>query len=158
MLSERVLARWWRLVAFLKATNLLHWVMRAVSYRCIATAIEMTIKGGGHFAHRCVDCHPGGRRGDTERVVARWRRLVAFMKALDHLHQAMCAVSHHRTAMAIEMAWKKHVRNLFWGNGTENTARRVSSRQCEQKKHDLLCKMSPASHFFLFEKGEQIYK
>jgi len=26
-------------------------------------------------------------------------------------------------------AGKKHVRNLFWGNGTENTARRVSSRQ-----------------------------
>jgi len=25
--------------------------------------------------------------------------------------------------------WKKHVRNLFRGNGTENTARRVSSRQ-----------------------------
>ena len=25
--------------------------------------------------------------------------------------------------------WKKHVRNLFWGNGTENTARRVSSQQ-----------------------------
>ena len=25
----------------------------------------------------------------------------------------------------------------------------------EQKKHFLLCKMSPASHFFLFEKGEK---
>jgi hypothetical protein len=39
-----------------------------------------------------------------ERVVAQWQRLVAFMKALDHLHQAMHAVLHHRTAMAIEMA------------------------------------------------------
>ena len=29
----------------------------------------------------------------------------------------------------VEFSWKKHVRNLFWGNGTENTARRVSSRQ-----------------------------
>ena len=47
MLSERVLARWWRLVAFMKATNLLHRAMRAVSYRRIATAIEMTSKGGG---------------------------------------------------------------------------------------------------------------
>ncbi len=28
---------------------------------------------------------------------------------------------------------------------------------CEQKKHVLLCKMSPASHFFLFEKGEKNY-
>ena len=26
---------------------------------------------------------------------------------------------------------------------------------CEQKKHVLLCKMIPASHFFLFEKGEK---
>ena len=104
MLSERVLARWWRLVAFMKATHLLHRVMRAVSYRRIATAIEMTSKGGGHFAHRCVDCCPGGRRGDTERVVARWQSLVAFMKALDHLHQGMRSVSHRRTAMAIEMA------------------------------------------------------
>ena len=59
----------------------------------------------GYILHyRCVDCRPGGRRGDTERVVARWRRLVAFMKALDHLHQAMHAVSHHRAAMAVEMA------------------------------------------------------
>jgi len=104
MLSERVLARWWRLVAFMKATNLLHWVMQAVSYRPIATAIEITSKGGGAFAHRCVDCRPRSRRGDTERVVARWQSLVAFMKALDHLHQTMCSVSHRRTVMAIEMA------------------------------------------------------
>jgi hypothetical protein len=47
MLSERVLARWWRLVAFMKATNLLLRAMRAVSYRRIATAIEMTSKRGG---------------------------------------------------------------------------------------------------------------
>ena len=87
----------------MKATDLLHRVMRAVSYRHIATAIEMSSKGGGHFAHRCVDCRPGGRRGDTERVVARWQSLVAFMKALNHLHQAMHSVSLRRTAMAIEM-------------------------------------------------------
>jgi len=39
-------------------------------------------------------CCPGGHRGNTEQVVTRWRRLVAFMKALDllHLHRAMCAV------------------------------------------------------------------
>ena len=59
---------------------------------------------GGHFAHPCVDCRPGGRRGNTERVVARWQSLVAFMKALDHLHQAMHSVSHRRTVMAIKMA------------------------------------------------------
>ncbi len=44
---------------------------------------------------------------------------------------------------------------LVSGNGTENMARRVSSRHCEQKKHVLLCKMNPASHFYLFEKGEK---
>ena len=49
MLLEQVLARWWCLVAFMKATNFLHQAMRAVSYRHIATAIEMTSKGGGAY-------------------------------------------------------------------------------------------------------------
>jgi len=42
-----------------------------------------------------VCCRPGGHRGNME-----W----AFMKALDLLHQAMRAVLHRRTAMAIKMA------------------------------------------------------
>ena len=104
MLSERVLARWWLLVAFMKATNLLHQVMRAVLYCRIATAIEMASKGGGHVAHRFVHCVPGGRWGDTEQVVARWRSLVAFIKSLDLLNWEMRSVLHRRTAMAIEMA------------------------------------------------------
>ena len=59
----------------------------------------------GHILHHhFVLCPPGGCPGDTERVVARWLRLVAFMKALDLLHQAMCAVWHHRTTMAINMS------------------------------------------------------
>ena len=50
----------------------------------------------GHILHRrFVFCHPGGRRGDTEQVVAQWWRLVAFMKALDLLHWGMLAVLHH---------------------------------------------------------------
>jgi len=58
----------------------------------------------GFILHRCtVCCHPGGRRGDTEQVVARWRRLVASIKALDLIYRAMHAVSHNCTAMAIEM-------------------------------------------------------
>ena len=104
MLLERVLARWWRLVAFMKATNLFHQGMHAVLYCRIATAIKMASNGGGHVAHRCVDCVPGGRRGDTEQVVARWRSLVAFIKALDLLNREMRSVLHRRTAMAIEMA------------------------------------------------------
>jgi len=59
----------------------------------------------GFILHRrTVCCHPGGRRGNTEQVVARWRRLVASIKALDLLHRAMHAVSHQHTAMAIKMA------------------------------------------------------
>ena len=99
-----MLVRWWRLVAFMKATNLLHREMRAVSYCRITTAIKMASKGGGDVAHRCVDCVPGGRWGNTEQVVARWQSLVAFMKALDLIHRAMRSVFHWRTAMAIEMA------------------------------------------------------
>jgi len=53
---------------------------------------------------RTVCCHPGHSWGNTERVVAQWQRLVASIKALDLLHQAMHAVSHHRTAMAIKIA------------------------------------------------------
>jgi hypothetical protein len=78
--------------------------MHAVLYCRIATAIKMASKGGGHVAHRCVDCVPGGRWGDTEQVVARWRSLVAFIKSLDLLNWEMRSVLHRRTAMAIEMA------------------------------------------------------
>jgi hypothetical protein len=68
--------------------------------------IEMAIKVGIFciIAVLIVDCRPGGRRGDTERVVARWRRPVASGKALVMLHRAMRSVSHRRTAMTIEMA------------------------------------------------------
>ena len=55
--------------------------------------------------HYCwVDCRPGSRWGDTERVVARWQRPVASGKALVMLHWAMGSVLHRRTAMAIEIA------------------------------------------------------
>jgi len=58
----------------------------------------------GYILHlRFVCCRPGGRRGDTERVVAQWRLLVAFMKALVMLHRAMLHVPHQCLHMAIEM-------------------------------------------------------
>jgi hypothetical protein len=41
-----VLAQWRRLVASLKAINLLNWVILAVSYRRIAIAIETASKVG----------------------------------------------------------------------------------------------------------------
>ena len=46
MLSERVLTRWWCLVAFVKATNLLHWVMHSVLYQHIMMVIETASKVG----------------------------------------------------------------------------------------------------------------
>ena len=61
-------------------------------------------KSGYILHNRCVDCRPGGRRGNTERVLAQWRRSVASDEALVMLHRAMRSVSHWRTAMAIEMA------------------------------------------------------
>jgi hypothetical protein len=39
-----VLAQWLRLVAFMKATNILHRAMRAVKYRRTAMAIKMVSK------------------------------------------------------------------------------------------------------------------
>ena len=80
-------------------------------------AIKMVSKGSTLYHHCSVDCRPGGHRGSTEQVVARWRRLVLFMKALDLLHQAMLTILHHCTAMAIEVARDGgafvHCRRLF---------------------------------------------
>ena len=41
-----------------------------------------------------------------ERVLARWRRLVASLKVTDPLHRAILAVSYRRMAMAIKTASK----------------------------------------------------
>ena len=58
-----------------------------------------------YILHRCfVCCRPGGRRGDTERVVARWRRPVASGVALDMMHRAMPHVLLQHFRMAIKMS------------------------------------------------------
>ena len=64
----------------------------------------MASKGGCILHRRFVYCCSGGRRGNTEQVFARWQRLVAFIKALDLLHQSMRVVLHRHTSMAIEKA------------------------------------------------------
>ena len=85
-LSAAILARWQRLVASNKALNLLYWAMRAVLYRRTAMAIKMATFLGA-FVDCCLfACCPGGRWGDTERVVARCRRPVASRVALDIPH------------------------------------------------------------------------
>ena len=59
----------------------------------------------GFILHRCfVDCRHGGRRGDTEQVVARWQRPVASDVAVDMLHWAMPHVPLQRLRTAIKMA------------------------------------------------------
>ncbi len=59
----------------------------------------------GYMLHCCfICCRPGGRRGNTERVVAEWRCPVASSEALVILHQVMRSVWHLHTAKAIEMA------------------------------------------------------
>ena len=86
-ISERVLARWWCLVAFMKALDLLHQAMCAiVPPHCYG---HQNGHQSGYISHRCfVCCCPGGRRGDTERVVARWWRPVTSSVALNMLHRA----------------------------------------------------------------------
>jgi hypothetical protein len=70
----------------------------------ITAASRWPSKWPTKWVHVHNDCRPGGRRGDTERVVARWRRPVASGKALVMLHWMMRSVLHRRTAMAIKMA------------------------------------------------------
>ena len=58
----------------------------------------------GYMIHCCfICCRPGGRQGDTERVVARWWHPVASGVALGMLHWAMLHVSLQRLTMAINM-------------------------------------------------------
>jgi hypothetical protein len=103
-LLAAILARWRRLVASNKALNLLHRAMCAVTYRRIAMAIKMA-RFLGVFVDCCLfACCPGGRWGDTQRVVTRCQRPVASGVALDMPHWGMLSVLLSRTAVAIKMA------------------------------------------------------
>ncbi len=104
MLLDIILTQQWHPGASSKSLDLLHWAMRAVTYRRIAMAIE-TASFVGVFIGCCLfACCPGGRWGDTEQVVSRCRRPVASVVALDMLHWEMYFVLHWRTAMAIKTA------------------------------------------------------
>jgi hypothetical protein len=103
-LLAAILARWRRLVASNKALNLLHLAMYVVTYQRIAMAIK-TASFLGVFVDCCLfACCPGGRWGNTERVVAQCRHPVASGVALDMSHWAMLSVLIRHTALAIEMA------------------------------------------------------
>ena len=57
-------------------------------------------QSGYMLQYRCVDCCPGGCRGDTERVITRWQRPVASCEALSPGHvvlgDALRIASAHR--------------------------------------------------------------
>jgi hypothetical protein len=63
MLSGIILAQWQRPVASSEALDLLHQVMRGVTYQCIAMTINMATF---LFVDCCLfPCCPGGRWGNT---------------------------------------------------------------------------------------------
>ncbi len=103
MLLGVILAQWQRPVASIKALDLLHWAMRAVTYRRIAMAIEMAI-----FARVFVDCClyaccPGGHWGDTEQVVTQCWHPGASVVALDTLLWEMPSVLLQRIRKAFKI-------------------------------------------------------
>jgi hypothetical protein len=103
-LLTAILAQWWCPVASTKALDLLHRTMCTVLYWGTPTAIKMASKVGV-FVDCCLyACCSGGRWGDMEQLVTRWRHPVASRVALDMLHQAMPSLLLWRTAMAIKMA------------------------------------------------------
>jgi hypothetical protein len=103
-LLAAILSQWRRLVASNKALNLLYRGMRVVLYQCTAAAIKMASLFGTLFCRCFLCCCPGSLWGNTEQVVAQWRRPVASGVALDMLHWAMHFILHRQTAMANKMA------------------------------------------------------
>jgi hypothetical protein len=61
-------------------------------------------QSGYMLHHYCVDCRPGGCRGNIERVVARWGCPVASGEALVMIHRVMRSLLHRHTAMDNKMA------------------------------------------------------
>ena len=62
----------------------------------------------GHILHlHFVCCRPGGRRGDTERLVARWQRPVASGEALVMSHWEMLHVLLQCHCTVIDMAFAR---------------------------------------------------
>ncbi len=87
ILSERVLAQWRHVVAFMKDMNFLHRTMRVVKYQRTVMTIDQ--QSWCIFHCLCFACDLGGCRGNTQLLVARWWRLVASMKAVNLLHRIM---------------------------------------------------------------------
>jgi len=54
--TEQVVARWWHLVAFMKALVILHRVMPHVPHQRLCMAIEMACNGGAFVRRRRLYC------------------------------------------------------------------------------------------------------
>ena len=93
LLSSATFSQRQQPVAFVVALNHLYPAMRAVLYQCNAMAIK-TARGCGKFFMLFFCCRPGGRRGNTMWILARWRHPVAFWGS--HGHAALgnvCAIA-----------------------------------------------------------------
>jgi hypothetical protein len=104
ILLNIILTQWGHPVASSKALDLFHWAMRTVLYWCTAAAMNMATFLGV-FVDCCLfACCPGGRWGNTDQVVARWRLPGSSSVALDLLHRAMPRSLLQRICIAIKMA------------------------------------------------------
>jgi hypothetical protein len=106
ILLDIILTQWQHPVASSKALDLFHRAMRAVLYRCTATAINMATFLGVFVDCYLLACCSGGHWGNMEQVVAQCRHPVASGVALDMPHWAMPSVLLWRTAVAIKTAGK----------------------------------------------------
>ncbi len=87
-----------------EALDLLYWAMCAVLYRRTAAAIKMASFLGVSVYCCLFACCPGNRWGNTEQVVARYRRPEASGVALDMPHWAMPSALLWHNAVAIKTA------------------------------------------------------
>jgi hypothetical protein len=104
MLLDIILTQWWRPVASSEALNLLYWAICLVTDRCISMAIKTASKVGVGFCCHLFACCPGGRCGNTEQVVDRWRHPGALVWPWILLHWEMPGVLLQHVCMAIKMA------------------------------------------------------
>jgi hypothetical protein len=104
MLSDVILAQWWRPAASSEALDLLHRAMCMVLYQRTAAAIKNGQQSWPIFCCCFVCCCPGGPWGNMEQVVAQWQHPVASGVALDMPHWAMPSVLLRCTTVTIKMA------------------------------------------------------
>ena len=101
-LSAAILARRRQPVASLIALDPLRRSMRLVTYRRTDRASEMADKYGTFLSFFFWHSTPPSVRGDTPRILARWRRLVASREALIPLYRAISAVTCRRISSSVE--------------------------------------------------------